>query len=342
MARATPLESYAKRMGALERRSLVRAYAATELVDTALSLYQKVARPVLKATAVPMILCLAGLTFYNTFVLNGLFTTRAGGDLRIEATEIMVTMGTALGVALPLLALGLGSSMAATVSKLAPLVRGDLTDPPPVGGGAALRTAQTILLVIAASCGVAVLSGIGILAGAYAERTGAHNVATDAVTALSWLSLATVAWILIPVGLCVFAVAPVVCLLESAKPLASLRRARKLMRTARGQSNAYGPVVGAITVLLLVGFGLGGSMEFILGAFGLQSLIERTFSPFGLGELLSGVVQALPTYVTLWFLTPIWTSVVTLLYFDRRVRLEAYDIRLLTEDILAKQGARGR
>ena len=49
--------------------------------------------------------------------------------------------------------------------------------------------------------------------------------------------------------------------------------------------------------------------------------------------MLEGMVFGVPTFVSLWLLLPLWSTAMTVLYYDRIVRIEAYDVSLILEDI---------
>src|SRR5690606_22865108 len=49
-------------------------------------------------------------------------------------------------------------------------------------------------------------------------------------------------------------------------------------------------------------------------------------------DLVLGAVNMMPQFLATWLLMPVAAAAYTGHYFDRRVRLEAYDVKVLTED----------
>ena len=49
--------------------------------------------------------------------------------------------------------------------------------------------------------------------------------------------------------------------------------------------------------------------------------------------IVEGVVGLLPYFLSLWVTIPVWAVTVTIIYYERRVRLEGYDIEALAQDV---------
>jgi hypothetical protein len=81
-------------------------------------------------------------------------------------------------------------------------------------------------------------------------------------------------------------------------------------------------LLGYIPVALLVSLVLGGIMSMF--AYAVPNLFSMIGEP--LLRLLTGIFLSL--------LTPLFSLYVVLVYYDQRVRLEAYDIRALSEDLM--------
>ncbi len=341
MSRGEPYLGYQRRLRSIDRRRLLKPYASSELIDTSLRLYQRIAWPVLRATAAPMLLCLVALTFYAGFVIPGFFTSSAA-DLPGELAEIGLVTVIGLGVALPLFATGLGLSAVQTVPLVSQQVMGEIV--PRRGGGVALQATVSMvacaLVVLVLTIGPALLFGFGMVLGMVAERTGTQNMVTDVVSGLSIVGLYTLGWALVPLGLHYFGLAPVVSVLEGSGPWAAVKRSARLVRSVRWQTAASGATFGAALLLGLLGIALFTALQMLVGAFDLARLVDRHLMGTGLSQLAAGAVSSLPGYLTLWFLVPVWTAVCTVLYYDRRVRLEAFDIQVLTADIESENETR--
>jgi hypothetical protein len=41
----------------------------------------------------------------------------------------------------------------------------------------------------------------------------------------------------------------------------------------------------------------------------------------------------IPPFLIIWTLLPVWASVITIVYYERKIRLEGYDIDVLASEI---------
>ena len=55
--------------------------------------------------------------------------------------------------------------------------------------------------------------------------------------------------------------------------------------------------------------------------------------PSALRPIVEGVLALVPYFLSLWVVIPVWAVTVTIIYFERRVRLEGYDIEALAADV---------
>jgi hypothetical protein len=67
---------------------------------------------------------------------------------------------------------------------------------------------------------------------------------------------------------------------------------------------------------------------------GLTDLIQDFAGRGVFFAIVAETVLTLPTFAAVWILVPFMTCCVTVLYFDRRVRLEALDIETMAHDAL--------
>jgi hypothetical protein len=126
-------------------------------------------------------------------------------------------------------------------------------------------------------------------------------------------------------------VAPIAAIERASAGLAA-KRSRDLMKARTYHGSGYDSVWSLYLMLGLIALILCG------GAAALVDII-------GIGNHLSGVnlrqmrpvieaaVGLIPIYLTLWVVVPVWAVTVTIIYFERRVRLEGYDIEALAADV---------
>jgi hypothetical protein len=156
---------------------------------------------------------------------------------------------------------------------------------------------------------------IGILAGVLIPR----GVARQSAAAALFAGLAVLAIFVFVMGWVLFmfaryVIAPAVVMLEERGAVGALRRSAELMVGARRRTAVTFIVVGAIYVALLL------------------------LVTVPLGLLKSTAVSALASTMVRAALYPLFASLVTLIYYDRRVKKEAYDIELMSGSLGAAPG----
>jgi hypothetical protein len=121
-----------------------------------------------------------------------------------------------------------------------------------------------------------------------------------------------------------FAVLPAI-ILEKRGPLAAIKRSWHLSKGAR--LRIVGILLVSLVITLLPVFGIGAAAG--LGASMWDVAESMTLSPVQMffQQLISMLSSALTT--------PFMVACVTVLYFDRRVRTEAYDLEVAADELLA-------
>jgi hypothetical protein len=323
------------RLEATEGRAWLRPHSTGEAVDSALRLYQRSAWPLLSWTLLPMSLCFASLVFMAVVVVPSLFMTRTPGQVGGEVTEVVTALGVGVLVALPLFCLGIGTAMGTVVRAAADLLHGLPLDERraksagraslgAVAGGLAIAVPQSLLFVL--------LAGLLLLLGMLADRIGGGWVGATVANVLAVLSLAA-GFAIFPFALATRALTPAVAVIEGAPAMKAIARSRALMRQARHQGSPGSVCLTVAVLILFVGGMLWGTLQTLVGLSGVESRLENLPGFPGVGPMLAGAVGMLPAFVVLWLMSPLWSVAMTVLYYDRVVRLEAYDVRLMVEEI---------
>jgi hypothetical protein len=86
-------------------------------------------------------------------------------------------------------------------------------------------------------------------------------------------------------------------------------------------------------------FCVGGYFLLVATYVGIVAGIGAVWSFFGMDQVGSGraaawaesVVSIVPIALTVWLLMPLYGVFMTLLYYDRRIRLEGYDVDTLVD-----------
>ncbi|HSI72101.1 MAG TPA: hypothetical protein VK934_02905, partial [Fimbriimonas sp.] len=93
--------------------------------------------------------------------------------------------------------------------------------------------------------------------------------------------------------------------------------------------SAFGSIHSVYFLLIVAGLIFLGSVEF---AFSMLSVPERLSSWLAgswVQPLLLEALDLAPLYLVIWALVPAWATALTVIYYERRVRIEGYDIEVL-------------
>ncbi|MBJ7593727.1 MAG: glycerophosphoryl diester phosphodiesterase membrane domain-containing protein [Candidatus Dormibacteraeota bacterium] len=297
-----------------------RAQTVGELLDSAFTLYRRNVRLILSITAVVQ-LPLAVFS-YITYQLTGITsaTTRlqqlsAGGTITSEQlSNVTSTLFTLLAVVF-----GIALLQALVVQPIATAAMtravGDIYLDQPASLGSAYRAVgQRLGAVVGVSM---LLFGFGILlfGVSFGLVAGAVYAFGSGGSALLILVLPAAVFAAILMYTRWLFATPIV-MLERARPVAALRRSWRLVRGTT-------PRVFGITILV-------GLITGILGAIvgGLINVLTQ-FGDVGMRLLLT----QLASLVVAVLIQPISFIVVVLLYYDLRIRKEAFDIEMLAASI---------
>jgi hypothetical protein len=304
-----------------------------ELVDTAFWIYQRSATKLLSATAAPVSLFWASAAYVSEVMAPSLFVTRTSGGTLDQVAEAVTAVSTGLFVAVPLAAVGLGYSMAHTVETVAPIVRGDAVAAPPRSPWkVAVIAAKVATLQLLATTGFLLACGSLAVLGAVLE-TVTKNPAWSFLTAIAVFAGVAFGWLSVPIGCHATALAVPVALIEGLSPRKAVTRSAVLLRSVHGHYPSSFATLTVALLLALLGTLILGSLSVFFQALDLGTLLRQAGGPTFMGPIFESALGSLPLFLAAWLLTPVWAVATTLLYFDRVVRLEAYDIRLLLEDV---------
>jgi hypothetical protein len=177
------------------------------------------------------------------------------------------------------------------------------------------------------------LIGCGLLFASWAMSRSAR---TDDTTVGLVLMLGVVAVIAGSVGALLLAsmhalVAPITAI-EGVGAIQAARRSRQLMKNRQYHGRGYDRVwslymlLGFIALVMMLGsrvlWELAGADKWA------DQLELQAFKP-----VVDTFLALAPPYMALLVTIPVWAVTVTIIYFERRVRLEGYDIEALAADV---------
>jgi hypothetical protein len=293
-----------------------RAQAVGELLDSAFTLYRRNVRLILSITAVvqlPLALFsylayqLTGVTSATTRLqqlsTNGTVTSQQLGDL----TSTFITVFAVL--------IGIGLLQALVVQPIATAAMtravGDIyLGTTATVGGAYAAVGRRIGSVVAVSL-LLFLAGVSIFAVAFGLAIGAVYAFGSSGAALLIVLIPALVFVVIVVYTRWLFAAPIV-ILERVGARAALRRSWQLVR---------GSTPRVLGITLLVGLITG-----ILSA--IVSALLGVVTQFG-DENVRLILSQLASLIVAVLIQPISFIVVVLLYYDLRIRREAFDIEML-------------
>lgn len=336
MASPSPLDFYKQRMRSVDRRRFLRPMSSGEIIDLATRCYQVLAKPVLRLTILPMLFCYAGLIFLQTFILPQLFETRSEA-VSGQVAEVMIAYCIALVVALPLFVVGLAYSSGLTVRLVSDFILGNEVDIEKAKIAAATSGKAMIKLlygVFFRAAGIILLAGLCLVASAYLESLGLQENVIFLLASMASIGGLLIGILAIPIVLNMYALVPQAAVMEGLAGKDAFQRSRALMKSVRYHGNASSTTVGTWIVCFFVFLGLNLGFGAILELINFSTTIQSALQLGSFSTVLVSALEMLPTFLALWLIAPIWSTATTILYFDRRVRLEALDIWLLADDVL--------
>lgn len=332
-----PIELHLERVNSLDRRQFLRPMGSNELLERAARIYQIAAKEILPRTALPALFSYVSLVFMATFLLPGLFVLGGRDQLASEVSRLLFAGVVTLIIALPLFVLGLGQSYSVAVGSVNDFVTGDrLPGEPPTGrilGVNVLRYSAMLTLVTAISLSPVLLAAGIFLGGAIADKMWPDSGLSEIAAVFGGLA-AFGSIFVSPALMMRFSLVPVVAVVEGGPVTSALRRGLYLAKRHQMVSGIWETALQAVVVFGIVALGLlmmiQGGTEIVMSAGPLEDWLSSSV----FGELIRSAVWMAPGYLLLWLLTPFWAALSTTLYYDRRIRVEGYDIRMLAKDVL--------
>lgn len=323
-----------------DRRSYLRPMSSGEIVDAALRVYQSMGWTFLKLTVLPALFCLAATMFISRFGFEALFLTKHAGDVKAQVGELFVSILVAFFVAAPLYMIGFSWGQA-VVSQLTSdflvgsipseqgAVRNAIRNLPRLASFNILQltTAASVLLV-----GLLLLALSALLSTA----TPSGEAAGDAIAALSagiGIFGAIVGWIVLPALLARYSLGPCAVLIEGRCGRAAMARSRTLHSRFGYQPSGTGTIWLLFLVMFFIWLLVGGGLSSILGMLNQESFLRNLVGTGTTGNLIVLSISLFPSFLAIWTILPLWSAGTTIAYYERRVRIEGFDIDNLATEV---------
>lgn len=308
----------------------------SELLDLSLAVYQQLGVVFLKHTVLPALMGLGAVTFVATYLFPALARTSDPGSVAVQLEEVAAAIGVTLLIAVPMLA----GSIAYTSAIVTRLTADFMSGSPPDAARArrVARSRMRTLVGIAVRVGLVsavslvivglALAGIALLdASVPAEQIWLGFLAVFVALAALPAGLVSL-W-----GFSAYGLAVPCAVIEDRGAKEACRRSRELMRRNPIHGSGFDTtwmLWSVIALVLLVGV---GGLFLSMGIADVSGWVDSLRVPTYVTQLLQRTLSLLPWFAAVWIVVPVWCTTTTLLYFERRIRLEGYDIQALAKEI---------
>ena len=336
MDRKDPLTLYEERLNAVDRRRWLHPMSASEIIESSARIYQLCARRILPDSFLYSVVAYFGLSFFAAFVLPTLFGINAGEGLRSDATRALLALVIGFGVAIPAGMFGISGGFAVAMEQAEPIVLGEKNRQSASAPSHPLRMTVLLTAITFISLSPVLFCAFLVGIGAWQETIGNENLAV-----LLGLSGWLLAFVAVPSTAVVFsrlALAPCAMLREKLGIGGAIRRSWLL---TRGVKRIGGTTEATFYVLLIFLVLVGAIFAIVLTAvqmLRIQPPVDQFLNGAVWGQFGQAALSALPGFFVIWLLTPFLAIAATLMYFDRLIRLEAFDIRVLARDVMEVRG----
>ncbi|MCB0825033.1 MAG: hypothetical protein KDC26_02485 [Armatimonadetes bacterium] len=342
MPAKTPLELYRDRMRAVDRRYLLRPMTDSETTETALRVFQAYAGRILAATFPTAILTLSAVTFLTAFVFPNFFATQSE-KLSGQIAELILAYGIGLLVVVPLLTIGMAHAIGVVTRYASAFVLGEEPDHPEIASTAWQTLGRMIRMTGAymlRAFGVSALFSVMFVISGILSEAGVKSFTMDVlVVGFGMLGFfggfAAVIYTIFRHSLAIAAF-----LNEKVSVKDAFKRSKTLSQKHGHINSTDTSIFSSLLTFSFIGLLLWGGMFGGLDLLNDLVHFDTLHNTGVLGMLLQSAIYALPTFLVLWLIPPVWASYQAVLYFRRRVEIEAMDIHVLTDDVRASKRSR--
>lgn len=316
------------------RRVRLRPLIGNEVLDTALQLYRNLGWTFLRQSLVPSLFCLASIAFTTQYVLPSLFSTQDPTSQTRQIGEAASAIGLALLIGVPLFLIGVSYTSALVIRLASDHLLGHEVDASRASEDAATDLPK-ILMVAVRQMAVG-LSGIGVatviifLGGFLANSQDGDILGALLVAGGSVAEMVGFGFLLYVISVQSLAVPAAV--IEGISPKKAAKRSALLMKGTRYHTSGTSSLSGLYGFLFTASLVLWGGSALIYNLSGLREAIENLTLGLGFQGLILAAADLLPLYLMVWALVPVWAVTVTVVYYDRRIRKEGFDIDALAAE----------
>lgn len=327
-------ELYTPAMHRVQRLESLHPMSAGEVMDLTTKAFREVALRILRPTFSAATLVYIAFMMMTQLILPQLLTTKTPESIYGQVLEVTTTVLLGLLTALPIVVIGLSIIVTHSVHATADFISNrivheverqdrsdrDLTKTMKLLGRTMLLSCSGCLVTLALLLGSAMLSDI--VSNLSAAAGGIAVIA-------GIVSVGVFFYIMIRHSLAAAAM-----LLEGVTVKHAAKRSVQLLRAYRGAGSGDDSILALGAAMVLLGLCFWGGIAAIYGILDvipwLQALVGRQWW----GEVAIALAAGLPYLFLFWVMAPIFTIGSTLVFFERKIRLEGYDISLLHQELM--------
>ncbi len=305
-------------------------------MDMAMRVYQNIGRNILRMTAVSTVFCLAAFAFVFFYALPSFGTTENQSSINVQVSEALFTMFLAGVVGVPLLMMGISQSTIVIVQLASDYMLGNVPNERSIKETARRLWPKMLGTVLVETLfvfgGLIIGALLLVLSAIVASQTAESNASAGVVSLLATLAI-IFGFIALPFVAARHALVFPIAIIEGISPFKAAKRSAQLLRGDLHVHSGYHTIFALYLtmgfLLLILFLGYGTIMSVIPSA-------EATLKSIGgtaFGAIVTDAIGLVPLYLALWTLIPVWCTTTTILYYERRIRWEGYDIEALAQDV---------
>ncbi len=280
---------------------------------------------------IPVFLCVTAQTFVQVFVISPFFLTKSPDDITKQLAEVATRVGLGAVVAAPLFVIGFAwvfTIMANIAQAWSAGVDVDVAD-------LSNRVRASTPKVAIACIRNFFISNIGLFLGLIFLGLSATPVNRDGdvLPVLAILSFFVgflwCAWAGINHSL-----SPAIVAIEGLSPSEASKRSKELLKGRNRADNPTSVISNGFIVLMFCNWAImtaiGAAFEYLDVDGWIRHFMVGSFY----NQIVEIAVRSAPTFIVFVFLMPFWCLLVSIVYYNCRVKFEGYDIDLLAKEAL--------
>ncbi len=309
---------------------------SSDVLNMAMRVYRQLGWTFLRLTVVPSIFCLGGIAFVLEYVLPSLFYTHPGSSFNGQLGEVATAVSLALLVGGPLFLLGLSYSSSVIIHLTSDYMLGNQIRPEQAVAAARNRVPALLRVSIRelaiSTSGVFVALGFMALGAVLSQHTETDSPWGGLLFVIGILGLMAGAGIFLYVVI-LHALAPAVAVLEGSSGKEASRRSTWLLKATWGHPSGTYALAEAVALMAFAGFVEWVGFNVVFEVLELPKHLEQAINGASLGGLIETAFDLVSPFLVVWTVLPLWAVCVTIVYYERRIRLEGYDIEALAQEI---------